>query len=48
MRSEEYLAVAPVPSPDGEGVLGWVGEMPTGEGGKGRGSLRATVVVGVI
>lgn len=47
LRSEEYLAVAPAPAVDSEGALGWVGEIPTGEGGS-RGSLRATVVVGVI
>lgn len=33
----------------GDGVLGWVGDVPLGDGvGAGRGSLRATVVVGVI
>ncbi|KAL1410578.1 hypothetical protein Q8F55_004591 [Vanrija albida] len=43
LRSEEYLSV-PIPADKegGESTLGWVGESPEG------GSLRATVVVGVI
>ncbi|ODN84502.1 hypothetical protein L202_00435 [Cryptococcus amylolentus CBS 6039] len=53
LKSEEYLSVPPVVDGKddlGEGVLGWSGEVDTSgvESGRGRCTLRATVVVGVV
>ena len=47
LRSEDYIGIPSEKTE--EGVLGWVGDVTTGESGHGvRSSLRAAVVVGVI
>nr|XP_019049196.1 hypothetical protein I302_02977 [Kwoniella bestiolae CBS 10118]OCF28126.1 hypothetical protein I302_02977 [Kwoniella bestiolae CBS 10118] len=55
LKSEEYLCVPTYEAPppreedgDGDGVLGWSGEVPSTNGRYGQCSLRATVVVGVV
>ncbi|WVQ70965.1 hypothetical protein IAR50_000490 [Cryptococcus sp. DSM 104548] len=53
LKSEEYLSAPPVAEGKenlGEGVLGWNGEVETSgmETGRGRCTLRATVVVGIV